>query len=176
MHRTWKALSLALLALLPVAAAAQDPPPPADPVAAELARVNATLKEIAALLNRQSDLQSVDLLMKRVQLSQSQVADIERRLRSSEGELRSLETERTNLEMRLKMFTTQIERGGAGDVPTSEFESMSVQTEEELKRNRRRIAELRQEVAALEGELGSRQDEMRSWQSVLDRRLAKQGG
>ena len=169
MRRTFLALPLVLL---PLNAAAQAPPVPADP-GMELARINATLKEIAALLKGQSDLQGLDLLMKRVQLSESQLAEHERRLRGSESELRSLESERGNLEMRLKMFTSQVERAPKEDFP--QLELVSAQAEEELKRVRQRIALLRPEIVALEGDVQSRADDLRSWQSLLDRRLAKLG-
>jgi predicted nucleic acid-binding Zn-ribbon protein len=169
MRRTFLALPLALL---PLAAAAQAPPVPADP-GTELARINATLKEIVTLLKGQADLQGLDLLMKRVQLSESQLAEHERRLRGSESELRSLESERGNLEMRLKMFTSQVEKAPKEDFP--QLELVSAQAEEELKRVRQRIAHLRPEIVALEGDVQSRRDDLRSWQSVLDRRLAKLG-
>jgi len=170
MRRIWIAL---LLALLPMSTSAQDAPASADAVAMELARINATLKEIAALLSRQSDLQSVDLLMKRVQLSEGQVAELEGRLRSAQGELRDLETERSNVEMRLEMTSKQLERAGP-DEPASELEALSAQAEEELKRVRQRAGQLTQEIAGLENELGTRRDDLRSWQTVLDRRLTKQ--
>ena len=85
-----------VLALLPLGAAAQQAPLSADGLAVEVARVNATLKEIVTLLKRQSDIQSLDLLVKRVQLSDSQVAEQERRLRSAESELRNLEREQSS--------------------------------------------------------------------------------
>ena len=172
MRRTWIAL---WLALLPAAAAAQGASAPADAVAAELARVNATLKEIAALLNRQLDGQSLDLLMKRAQLSESQVTELERRLQSAQGELRSLESERSTLELRLKEASAQLEQARP-DSPTSEFETIAAKAAGELKRVRLRIGQLAQETSALESELATHREELRSWQSLLDRRLAKHTG
>lgn len=164
-----------LLALLPLAVSAQNAPPPAGDVAAELAKVNATLKEIAALLSRQSDIQSLDLLMKRVQLADSQVADFERRRRSAQDELHGLEAERTSVEMRLKMFSSRAEHAEAEKVEGS-LAIMTEQAERELKRIRQRIGQLTPEIAALEGDLATRREELRSWQSDLDRRLARSGG
>ncbi len=178
MQRTLTTFLLALLALSPIAVAAQDAPTPAGGVAAELAKVNATLKEIAALLGRQSDMQGVDLLMKRVQLSDGQVAELERRLRSHQDERRQLESERTNTELQLRFLGTrleQIEQGKSSESP-DDLKAMLVQLEGGLKRTRQRISQLNQEIAVLEGELSNRREELRSWQSTLDRRLARQGG
>lgn len=170
MRHTWLAL---LLALLPLGAAAQDAPASTDTVVAELAKVNATLKEIAALMNRQSDMQSLDLLLKRVQLSDSQVAELERRLRSAESELRDLESQRGSTEMQLTMLTARLEKG---QEPSGELKAMSTQTEEALKRIKQRMGQLTQEIVSLEGDLATRRDELRSWQSILDRRLARHTG
>src|SRR5262245_5914570 len=128
------------LALLPLAVSAQNAPPAGD-VAAELAKVNATLKEIAALLNRQSDIESLDVLMKRVQLDDGQVTDLERRLRSAQDELRGLEGERNGVEMRLKMFSSRADHADAEKVEGS-LAIMTEQAEKELKRIRQRIGQL----------------------------------
>jgi chromosome segregation ATPase len=172
MRRTWMVL---FLALLPAGAAAQGASAPADAVAAELARVNATLKEIATLLNRQSDLQGLDLLMKRVQLGESNVTELERRLRTAQDELRGLEGQRSSLELQMKVADSRRERA-TGDYPKGELEMMATQSEEALKRLRQRAGQLMQEIAALESEIGTRRDDLRSWQTVLDRRLARHAG
>jgi peptidoglycan hydrolase CwlO-like protein len=171
MRRTLTAL---VLALLPLGAAAQGTPVPVDGMAAELAKVNATLKEIAALLGKQSDLQSLDLLIKRVQLSESQVAEHERRLRIAQSELQRLEDERSNHEMRIQMFNERFKRGDTQEA--DQIELMVTQMENELKRNRQRTAQVTQEIATLQGDLGPRRDDLRSWQSILDRRLARISG
>ena len=152
------------LALLPAVAAAQTP---SDPVAKELAEVNATLKQIVALLDRQSDVQDLDLLMKRVQLSDSQVAELERRLRTAQSELRSAEEVQSNVEARLKVVTTSAE------IPPAEREQMMVHGQAEQTRQRQRISQLTQEIAAIESELAKRRDDLRTWQAVLDKRLSK---
>ena len=159
------------LALLPISAAAQSAP--ADPVAAELAKVNATLKEITVLLSRQSDLQSAELLMRRVQLSDYQVTELERRLRSAQGELRDLENSRSSMETQLTILESRKEKG---DERPEDLKAMAVDAAGGLKRTRQRISEVKQEIAALEGELATRREELRSWQSVLDRRLARYQG
>jgi len=153
------------LALLPAVAAAQQTP--SDPVAAQLAQVNATLKQIVALLDRQSDVQDLDLLMKRVQLSDSQVAELERRLRSAQGELRNAEEVQANVEQRAKAVTT------AAEIPPNDREQLLARAQTEQTRQRQRIGQLTQEIAAIESELAKRRDDLRTWQAVLDRRLAK---
>ena len=172
MRRTLMAL---VLALLPVAAAAQAAPAATDPVAAELARVNATLKEITALLKGQSDIQDLDLLMKRVQLGESQVAELDRQLRSDESELRGLETQRSNSELRMRAIAAQLKRDSQDQKP-GELEAISEQAAEELRRTRQRMGQLAQEIAALQNDLATRQEDLRGWQALLDRRLSRHVG
>lgn len=161
MRRT--SMTLGLL-LLPAIAAAQSA---SDPVTAQLDRINATLKQIVELLNHQSDAQDLDLLMKRVQLGQSQVAELERRLHDARAELRSVEAEEVNFEGAVKVLGED-ERQTA-DVRAAEVARM----EAVLKRVRQHHAQAAQDVATLESELATRRDELRSWQAALDRRLSK---
>ena len=50
------------------------------------------------------------------------------------------------------------------------------QTEGGLKGIEQRIGQVTAEIATLEGELSIRREELRSWQAVLDRRLARHQG
>ena len=142
-----------------------------DPVAAELARLNATLKEIVTLLRQQRESDELGLVIKRLELAEGRLAEDERRLAAAEGNRRSLESERTQLEMRLKMMASELERHG--DVPVAEVEAMTTGLEAELKRVRQRAAEMDGEIAALEGDVAARRREVEEWKTVLDRRLAR---
>jgi chromosome segregation ATPase len=162
---------VALVLLAPWPLAAQAPPAaPADPVAAELARLNATLEEIVTLLRRQGDNDELALVIKRVELAEARLAEAERRLAAAEGNRRSLETEGTQIELRLKMMASEIEQRG-GDVPAAEVEAMTTAMEAELRRMRQRAGEVASEIAALEGEVATRRREVEEWKTLLDRRL-----
>jgi chromosome segregation ATPase len=163
------------LILITVAAAAQSVPAPADPVAVQLEQLNGTLKQLVILLNRQTDLQDLDLLMKRVQLGDGRVAELERRLRMEQDDRQALEKEQATLEQRVIEVNAELQRHNR-NIPATELESMASHTEAELKAVRQRSWQLAQEISAIQGELAARRDELRSWQSILDRRLAKQTG
>src|SRR5688500_12523137 len=162
---------VALVLLAPWPLAAQAPPAAtADPVAAELARLNATLKEIVTLLRKQGDNDELELVIKRVELAEARLAEAERRLAGAEADRRSLETERAQIELRLKMMASEIEQRG-DDMPASEAEAMNTAMEAELRRVRQRSGEMAGEIAALEGDVASRRREVEEWKTVLDRRL-----
>lgn len=173
MRRIWMAFFLFLL--IAVAAAAQSVPASADPIAVQLEQLNGTLKQLVVLLNRQTDLQDLDLLMKRVQLGDGRVAELERRLRMEQADLQAAEKEQATLEQRLIEVNAELQRHNP-NIPATELESMVAHTEAGLKAARQRNGQLAQDVAALQGELAARRDELRSWQGILDRRLAKMGG
>lgn len=91
------AIVCVLLMLAPISVRGEEAPGAADPVVAELAKLNGTLREIAALLRKQGEAQDLDLLMKRLQLAETRLADSEKALKSAESERRSLEEERSQL-------------------------------------------------------------------------------
>jgi hypothetical protein len=84
-----------------------------------------------------------------------------------------LENERGNLEMNLKMATARFEKSGGGDAHDAEV--FTAQMEGQLKRVRQRIAQVQAEIAGFEGDVQTRRDDLRSWQTLLDRRLARLG-
>jgi chromosome segregation ATPase len=141
-----------------------------DPVAVELAKLNATLKDIALLLRQQGESGELELLIKRVELAETRLAERERALAAAEAEQRSLDGERSQLELSLEMIAAQAERGG-GELPDTQAEAMTAQTEAQLRRVRQRTAELAREIAGLENAIASQAAEVQSWKSILDRRL-----
>jgi chromosome segregation ATPase len=140
------------------------------PIARELATLNTTLKEIAQLLRQQVEVQDLDLLMKRLQLSEGQISDTEKRLSSARGELRSVEAEIGDLERR-RQLPEELEQAGSGMEP-AQAEAIAAQAESELRVVRKRIGEITNEIADLEVRLSEQREEAKGWRSVLDRRLA----
>ncbi|HEX9670215.1 MAG TPA: hypothetical protein VGC93_12120 [Thermoanaerobaculia bacterium] len=159
-------LVLVLMALWPAAGWSQTG---GEPVVEELAKLNATLREIAGLMKKQEELQRVDLLIKRVQMTAGQLTDAERQLKTAESELRSLDHEKGELEGRLAMLSAS--DGKAEDLSPEQSEVIVARIDEELKRVRQRSSELRGEVEELRNRIAAREHELRDWQAVIDRRL-----
>ena len=65
------------------------------------------LSEIKVLLERITETQGLDLLMKRMELSSTQVVEIEKRLRESESERATVEDENIRLEMNMQAYTVE---------------------------------------------------------------------
>ena len=108
MHRLVAVLTLGLSLAAGQAAAQQVPQ--ADGTAAELAKLNATLREIADLLGRQVEQSGLDLLMKRTQLAQAQVERAEAELKAVEAEKASAEEQKSQVEARRELAATQLEQ------------------------------------------------------------------
>jgi hypothetical protein len=165
-------LAVVALAVAPVAALAQpsSPPPPAAE-AAELARINASLREVLSLLRQQSEVQSTELLMKRVQLAESRLAESNNRLRAATAERRALETAKASLEGRIELIAARMAQSTTEGSP--EIEAMSRQVIVEQRRIQQRLSALAEETGKLESEVSSQSADLASWQDALDRALAK---
>lgn len=148
---------------------AQDSAPS---VQEELVKIHAALEKIAALLARQSDATDLDLLMKRVQLGQSQAFEIERQISAAEAHRQKLLDEKLELEVRIEVNekTQQLasERGLTADM----VETLTRTWEEQLKVSVQRLAAASAQIAELQNRLAESSEAARGWQSVLDRRLA----
>jgi hypothetical protein len=165
-------LAAVLLAFLPIAALAQPPSPPPDAIEIPgLARINASLREILALLEKQSEAQATDLLMKRVQLAEARLADSNNRLRAATLERRSLEATKTSLEGRIELLAARMAQAPTEGSP--EIEAMSRQAIVEQRRIQQRLAALADEASKVESEISSQSADLVSWQDTLDRALAK---
>jgi hypothetical protein len=154
------------------AALAQTPPTPADgDVRAELAKLNQAVREIAALLAKQTEGQKLELLMKRVELASSRAGASEARLRSLQSEKTNLEEERVQFEARTKEITERLE-SETSETARTEMEMFLRRSQAEGKRLAGRLQSVSQEVSELENLVASQREEAREWQRTLDRRLS----
>ena len=166
-------LSLALLALtalfpapaLPQTAASDQPG-----LGAEVARLNATLLEIKGRLERLTETQSLDLLMKRMELSSAQVTEMEKRLRSAVAEHTDLDDEREQMEMVRESYETESE-SDSGRITPEQLDAFLNQHEVRMARLKTRMASLDSEMSRLQNLLAAKQRELEDWQSYIDRRL-----
>ena len=129
----------------------------------DLAEMNATLKEIARTLRQQAETQKADLLLKRVMLATTQLANAQDRLNRIDRELSALDAERLELENQL---ASQKEAGPSGDAPARARETKS-----RWQSVQDRLSALRQERGFADNDISALRREARDWQTLLDKTL-----
>ncbi len=141
---------------------------PADATAIELGKLNATLREIVDLLEKQDRASDLQLLMKRLELADARRAASEAALKAAQTEQRSLEAQKGQLELRVKMAAARARDAREG---SPEADEMELYTQSELARIRKRLTELANELVVLDADVAAKRRDVDDWQSVLDRRL-----
>jgi chromosome segregation ATPase len=141
---------------------------PEDASARELAKLNATMREVAELLTKQVAHGQLDLLMKRTQMALDQVERAETLLRQAQDERTSVEEERSRLEGHREVIAAQEK------VPAEERDATVAGIDVELKRLAQRQNALEGKIVELQNRIAERQDELRGWQALVDRRLGGQ--
>lgn len=167
MHR----LAAALMLILSLAAgqAVAQPGPEAGAAAAELAKLNVTMREIAELLTRQVEQSGLDLLMKRTQLAQAQVERAEEELKAVEADKASAEEQKSQLDARRELAATQLEQA-----QPAEREAVQKMWETELATLNLRLRTADAQIVLLQNRIAAAQEEVRGWKTLLDRRLSGQ--
>ena len=139
-----------------------------DASARELAKLNATMREVADLLTKQVAQGHLDLLMKRTQMALDQVERVEALLRQAQDEKTSVEADRTRLEREREIVAAQEK------MPAAEREAALTGIDAESKRLALRQSALEGQIVELQNRITERRDELRGWQALLDRRLSGQ--
>ena len=158
---------LLFLALTPLAIA--QPADANDSVRDQLARIDASLKEIARSLKQQADTQQADLLLKRVSLALTQLAAGEERLKRFEDEMRTVGDQDAELRSSMKMLE--------GKAPASET-AAATQREQVaeinrlLARSEERLAALNQQRIETQNAIEAHRRDAREWQASLDKFLS----
>lgn len=170
--RRWLLIVLAvgLPAVALLAAQPGEDPAPVPDVATQLAELNATLHQIAGLLERQATGQDLDLVMKRVQLTADRADQIEAELRRAEGERMGLEDEGRRMDLRLEGARSEMEASGA---EPEQIEAVARQLAGEMEILDARLKDVRGRVAELEQRLAEERGAQREWQEFLDRMLGQ---
>jgi predicted nucleic acid-binding Zn-ribbon protein len=136
-----------------------------DASARELAKLNATMREVADLLTKQVAQGQLDLLMKRTQMATDQVERAEAQLRQAQDQRVLVEAQRSRLQ-------SQREMTAQGKMPEAERDTILAGIDPELKGLTQRQSTLEGQIAELQNRIAERQDELRGWQALLDRRLS----
>jgi uncharacterized protein (DUF3084 family) len=171
-NRMLTLLAMLLLLGAPVFGQAAEGEEPLERAAltTELATLNATLAEIKVLLERITETQGLDLLMKRMELSSTQVVEIEKRLREAESERATVEDENIRLEMNMQAYTVELE-SGAMEASAEQIEAFTARHEAEVALRESRLRSLDDEIAMLHNRLSTKQRGLEDWQDYVDRRL-----
>ena len=138
-----------------------------DASARELAKLNATMREVADLLTKQVAQEHLYLLLKRTQMANDQVE-------RAEAQLRQAQDERASGEAELIAAAEPARHGGPGTDAEAERDAILAGIDRELKRLAARQSTLEGQIAELQNRIAERQDEVRGWQALLDRRLGGQ--
>jgi hypothetical protein len=139
-------------------------------VADQLAKLNATLVEIADLLERALEGQRLGLVMERIQLSASRSANAEERLLTARTARDDLEEQKTKMKGQLEIFADRLDMGQI-DMPAEDIEAMADESALQLELLESRIKSLDREIMVLENTLSRYQQELVDWQTLVDRRL-----
>ncbi len=136
----------------------------------ELAKLNATLDEIRSLLERVTETQGLDLMMKRMELSSAQAADLEKRFDGLESERAAIEDTMRQIESNREAYLADIESRG-DDESLLQAEAFTAQADRELAVRSERLRALDDEIAVLRNRLDAKRRELEDWQGYVDRRL-----
>ncbi len=127
-----------------------------QPTHNDLVEMNATLKEIARSLKQQADTQKADLLLKRVTLATTQLANAQERLNRIDLDIRALENERGEFETLLAAKSATAPRDGV---------------KSHLQGVQERLNALRQERGSVQNDIEALRREARDWQTLLDKTI-----
>ena len=168
--------ALVLIVMAAVAGAgplcSQEPPAAEPTLQEEIARLNLTMRDIVALLEKQVDGQETSLLIKRIELSSQTLSSKQEALRDARADVMRLGEEETLMARRIELVGEALDsRETAGD-EVNPYELMQLeQMEAELKSVERRRQDLSREIMELENDVASGEEDMRILKAVLDDRL-----
>jgi len=172
-RRIQRLLAVAVVVSLPGIAIAQQPAgeTEAAQVLDQLTQINQALKRIADSLEGQLDGQRLDLMLKRLEVSERRVAVLQEQVQEAQASRSLLEDQKARTELQLSEMADRI---AAGDLELSDTEAETVVTQMELdlEQSSARIAELDRQLVGLENELTRARKEIRDWQNFVDRELA----
>jgi chromosome segregation ATPase len=136
----------------------------------ELAEMNNTLKEIAALMKEQASLQRSDLLMRRVTLASTELAAAQERLKRLDQELTAIKSEQAEFEGMLSRVqaenTTSEESRATRQVRINGIKNRLAAIQE-------RNGVVNRETISAQNEIEPLRRDLQDWRNLLDRALAK---
>ena len=170
-HVTFTCL-VALLGATTLSGQGAAPQPVAAEVPAQLAQLNATLAEIADLLERNLEGQRLGLVMARIQLSSARSARAEEQLLTAKASRADLQERKARMEGQLDSFADRMDARQV-DMSAEDIEMMADESARELKMLNSKIKTLDGEIVELENALARYRQELDDWQVLVDRRLSQ---
>ena len=150
---------------------AEAPGAKASPdLSTELVKLNKAVREIADLLAKQAEGQKLDLLMKRIEMTSSKVAQLEQRVRGIHAERDGAEEEARQLEMQTRQAQDAMS-AQTDETRRTELSTSLERLDAAVKRATARGDSLSQELVEVENQLAAQRRELAEWQRVVDRRL-----
>jgi chromosome segregation ATPase len=135
----------------------------------ELARMDASLKEIARALKQQAETQQADLLLKRVTLSLTQFAAGEERLKRIDQETRTLRDEDAEMQTSLKMLTA---KSATPETSATPHRDQIGEINSRVSTIQERLATLNEQRIETQNEIERLRSDAREWQAALDKFLS----
>ncbi len=161
----------AVLLCLCLSAVGLGPPVAAqeDRMVEEVAGLRASVDELVTLLDRYMSYQKIELMLKRVDLKQRQLAPMERELRTHKDDLDSAVRELEDLEMYVAQVELEIEQElrSGGDIRDSEARRIMKEIAARRETLEERMADLERSVMELENGVASRKRELLDLEDVL---------
>jgi chromosome segregation ATPase len=172
-RRVQRLIAVAVVVSLPGIAIAQQPASGSEAaqVLDQLTEINLTLKRIADSLEGQLDGQRLDLMLKRLEVSERRVAALQEQVQKGQASRSLLEDQKARAELQLSEMADRLAAGKL-ELSDTEAETVVTQMELDLEQLSSRISELDRKIAGLENELTRAREEIRDWQDYVDRELA----
>lgn len=148
-----------------------NPQPVAAEVPAQLAQLNQTLAQIAALLERNLEGQRLGLVMARIQISSGRSTRAEEQLATARATRADLQIQKAKMEGQLQIFADQMDLGQV-DMPPEQIEVMADESALQLDLLKKRIRGMDREIMELENALARYQQDLDDWQTLVDRHLS----
>ena len=140
-----------------------------EELVAEVAGLRASVDELVGLLDRYVGYQKIELMLKRVDLKQRQLAPLEHELRNQKDDLDASNRELKDLEMYASQMEREIEeelqRGGG--LHESEVRSLMKEVATRREDLDKRVADLERSVMGLENDVASRKRELLDLEDIL---------
>ncbi len=141
-------------------------------IAEQLTALNETMSEMHDLLERQSETQALELLLKRAQLASDEVARLDRAYRRATERRSNLDAQRTNLLFRRESID-DLRRTRRDQGPSDEeLEARRKNLTNSINVVERQLSAVESEIVEVSGRLERKRQDLESWQEILDRRLS----
>ncbi|MFQ5525344.1 MAG: hypothetical protein ACE5GX_03710 [Thermoanaerobaculia bacterium] len=137
-----------------------------------LTEISASLERIADALEDQRADRGLELLIQRMELSETRLQPIEARLRELRSNRESAFSQRAYAENNLRSVADRVDAGET-EMTARQLESLTSQLELEIESLDSKLRSLDDEIAILENQAARQKREVEDWQAYVDRRLGE---